>query len=262
MPSFRSFAEAGERARWRTEPPCDRPRMTDTLKPRDAKEVEVAVQWALAEGKALEVMGQGSKRAIGRPAQTDLTLDLSGLSASRSTSPRNWCCRRGPVRRSPRSRRWWRPTASNSRSSRWTAARSSARRLARHHRWRAGDQSCRSPPPPGGRRARSLPWLHGGVRPRRNLQVRRPSGQERHRLRSLQAARRLLGDAGRDDRRHVKTLPRPESEETILVLGLEPPRAVAAMTAAIGSSCDVSGAAHLPAARLRWCRTLPAPAPR
>ena len=53
--------------------------MTDTLKPRDAKEVESAVQWALAEGKALEVVGQGSKRAIGRPAQTDFTLDLSGL---------------------------------------------------------------------------------------------------------------------------------------------------------------------------------------
>ena len=54
--------------------------MTDTLKPRDAKEVESAVQWALADGKALEVAGHGSKRAVGRPAQTDLTLDLSGLS--------------------------------------------------------------------------------------------------------------------------------------------------------------------------------------
>ena len=54
--------------------------MTDILKPRDGKDVEAAVQWALAEGKALEIVGQGSKRAIGRPAQTDLTLDLSGLS--------------------------------------------------------------------------------------------------------------------------------------------------------------------------------------
>src|SRR3954454_21316894 len=53
--------------------------MTDTLKPRDAKDVEDAVQWALGQGKALEIVGQGSKRAIGRPAQTDLTLDLSGL---------------------------------------------------------------------------------------------------------------------------------------------------------------------------------------
>src|SRR4051812_14559276 len=54
--------------------------MTDTLKPRDGKDVEAAVQWALAEGKTLEVMGQGSKRAIGRAAQWDLSLDLSDLS--------------------------------------------------------------------------------------------------------------------------------------------------------------------------------------
>ena len=53
--------------------------MTDTLKPRDAKEVEDAVRWALGNDKALEVAGQGTKRAIGRPSQTDLTLDLSGF---------------------------------------------------------------------------------------------------------------------------------------------------------------------------------------
>ena len=53
--------------------------MTDALKPRDAKDVEDAVHWALAEGKTLEVVGRGSKRALGRPSQSDLTLDLSGL---------------------------------------------------------------------------------------------------------------------------------------------------------------------------------------
>jgi glycolate oxidase FAD binding subunit len=53
--------------------------MTDILKPRDAKQVEDAVRWALGNDKALEVAGQGTKRAIGRPSQTDITLDLSGL---------------------------------------------------------------------------------------------------------------------------------------------------------------------------------------
>src|SRR5258708_3646048 len=53
--------------------------MPDILKPRDAKEVEDAVRWALGHDKALEVAGQGTKRAIGRPSQTDITLDLSGL---------------------------------------------------------------------------------------------------------------------------------------------------------------------------------------
>src|SRR6516225_783249 len=53
--------------------------MADTVQPRDAKDVEAAVQWALGEGRALELVGHASKRAIGRPAQTDFTLDLSAL---------------------------------------------------------------------------------------------------------------------------------------------------------------------------------------
>ncbi len=54
--------------------------MADILKPRDAKEVEATIGWALAEGKTLEVVGRGTKRAIGRAAQWDATLDLSALS--------------------------------------------------------------------------------------------------------------------------------------------------------------------------------------
>jgi glycolate oxidase FAD binding subunit len=54
--------------------------MTDRLKPRDTRDVEDAVRWAVAEDKRLEIVGQGSKRGIGRPSQTDITLDLSGLS--------------------------------------------------------------------------------------------------------------------------------------------------------------------------------------
>src|SRR5271156_3756748 len=54
--------------------------MADGLKPRDAKEVEDTVGWALGNGKTLEVVGRGTKRAIGRAAQWDATLDLSALS--------------------------------------------------------------------------------------------------------------------------------------------------------------------------------------
>src|ERR1700683_4571146 len=54
--------------------------MSEDLKPRDTAEVEQAVQWALAEAKTLEIAGAGSKRAIGRAAQWDVTLDLSSLS--------------------------------------------------------------------------------------------------------------------------------------------------------------------------------------
>ena len=54
--------------------------MSDRLTPRDPTDVEAAIQWALAGGKTLEVAGRGTKRAIGRAAQWDATLDLSGLS--------------------------------------------------------------------------------------------------------------------------------------------------------------------------------------
>src|SRR5271155_214406 len=54
--------------------------MRENLKPRDAAEVEQAIQWALADGEALEIVGRGSKRSIGRAAQWDATLDLSSLS--------------------------------------------------------------------------------------------------------------------------------------------------------------------------------------
>ena len=52
----------------------------ENLKPRDAAEVEQAIQWALGNAKTLELVGRGSKRAIGRAAQWDATLDLSALS--------------------------------------------------------------------------------------------------------------------------------------------------------------------------------------
>ena len=63
-------------------------------------------------------------------------------------------------------------------------------------------QPLRPPPLQGGRGARPLPRGARGLRPRRAFQVGRAGGQERHRLRPLQAARGLLGDARGDDRDH------------------------------------------------------------
>ena len=45
----------------------------------------------------------------------------------------------------------------------------------------------------------------------------------------------------------VKVLPRAETEQTLLVLGLDDAQAAQAMSAAMNSPNDVSGAAHLPA---------------
>jgi glycolate oxidase FAD binding subunit len=46
----------------------------------------------------------------------------------------------------------------------------------------------------------------------------------------------------------IKVLPRPETETTVIVSGLDESVAMRAMATAMGLPCEVSGAAHLPAA--------------
>src|SRR5438105_1106685 len=59
----------------------------DTLKVRDAKDVEQAVREAVASEQPLEIIGHGSKRLIGQPMATNAVLDLSALSAVTSYEP-------------------------------------------------------------------------------------------------------------------------------------------------------------------------------
>ncbi|MFO1162660.1 MAG: glycolate oxidase subunit GlcE [Reyranellaceae bacterium] len=54
--------------------------MTGTIKPRNAKELRQAVEWALSESITLDVRGNASKLALGKPMQCDEVLDLSGIS--------------------------------------------------------------------------------------------------------------------------------------------------------------------------------------
>ncbi|MEM8644707.1 MAG: glycolate oxidase subunit GlcE [Pseudomonadota bacterium] len=53
--------------------------MSSTLKPEDAAQLHDAVKWAVAEEKPLDIIGLGTKHEIGRPAQHEFTLDLSAL---------------------------------------------------------------------------------------------------------------------------------------------------------------------------------------
>lgn len=54
--------------------------MAGTIKPRDAKELRQAIEWALNESQTLDVRGQGSKLALGKPMACGQVLDLSGMS--------------------------------------------------------------------------------------------------------------------------------------------------------------------------------------
>src|SRR5215475_8425627 len=53
--------------------------MAGTIKPRDNKDLQQAVAWALNEAVTLDVRGQGSKLQLGKPMQCNQVLDLSSL---------------------------------------------------------------------------------------------------------------------------------------------------------------------------------------
>ena len=53
--------------------------MSGTIKPRDARELRQAVEWALNDGVTLDVRGSGSKQALGKPMKCDHVLDTSGI---------------------------------------------------------------------------------------------------------------------------------------------------------------------------------------
>src|SRR5215204_2510994 len=226
--------------------------MADNLKPRDATDVEHAVQWALGEGKALEIVGQGSKRAIGRPAQTDLTLDLSGLSgvtlyepeelvlsakagtplaeiealvASKNQmlafEPMNY----GPILGGVPER----GTIGGALAANLSGPRRIKTGAARDHFLGFSAVS-----------GRGETFKSGG------RVVKNVTGYDLCKL--------LAGSWGTlavMTEVTLKVMPRPESERTLVLSGLDDVTANRAMTAALGSPYDVSGAAHLPNSAFR-----------
>jgi glycolate oxidase FAD binding subunit len=223
--------------------------MTDVLKARDAKDVEEAVRWALAENKALELVGRGTKRALGRPSQTDLTLDLSGLSgvtlyepeelvlSARAGTPlaeieellagKNQQLDFEPMDYGPI---LGGPADASSLGGALAVNLSGPRRIkagaARDHFLGVSAVS-----------GRGETFKSGG------RVVKNVTGYD---LCKLLAG--SFGTLAAMTDVTVKTLPRAETETTLLVLGLDAAHAGEAMPAAMASSCDVSGAAHLPVA--------------
>jgi glycolate oxidase FAD binding subunit len=226
--------------------------MTDTLKPRDANDVESAVQWALAESKSLEIVGHGSKRVIGRPAQTDLTLDVSALSGVTLYEPEELVltARAGtPIAEiealvTSRGQQLafepmdYAPLLGGV-AGRGTIGGVLATNLSGPRRIQAGaarDHFLGVTAVSG----RGETFKSGG------RVVKNVTGYD---LCKLIAG--SWGTLAAMTEVTIKTLPRPETEATVAVIGLDDASAVRAMTAAMTSSCDVSGAAHLPAAAAR-----------
>ncbi|HUI95162.1 MAG TPA: FAD-binding protein [Xanthobacteraceae bacterium] len=223
--------------------------MADTLRPRDTKDVEAAVQWALAQRKSLEIVGHGTKRALGRPAQVDATLDLAGLTGITLYEPEELVLSAragtplaeiealieqkgqalafepmdfGPLLGTPVGQ----ATIGGVLAANLSGPRRIKAGAARDHFLGFTAVS-----------GRGETFKSGG------RVVKNVTGYD---LCKLIAG--SWGTLAAMTDVTIKTLPRPETEATVLVLGLDTERAIAAMTAAMGSSGEVAGAAHFSAA--------------
>jgi glycolate oxidase FAD binding subunit len=231
--------------------------MSDVLKPRDAGEVEQAIQWAIAGGKALEVVGRGTKRVIGRAAQWDATLDCSGLSGVVLYEPAELVL----------SAKAGTPLAEID-----ALVAASGQQLAFEPMdygpllgAAAGAGSI------GGVLAANLSGprrIKAGAARDHFLGVTAVSGRGEtfksggrvvKNVTGYDLCKLLAGSWGTlaaMTEVTVKTLPRAETEETVLALNLDDAAAGRLMTAVTGSFADVSAAAHLPApvaARIAEC---------
>ncbi|MCF8532893.1 MAG: glycolate oxidase subunit GlcE [Reyranella sp.] len=221
--------------------------MTSTIKPRSPEELRQAVEWALNDGTTLDVRGQGSKIALGRPMSCGQVLDLSGLSGIVDYAPeelvvtlragtpigeveallaqRNQMLAFEPPDLGPLLGR---------EAGQGTLVGAVMGNLAGPRRLSAGA-------------ARDHLLGFSGVNGRG--EAFKSGGKVMKNVTGYDLSKLLAGSWGTLavlDQVSVKVLPAPDQTRTLLLLGLDDAAAVSAMCAAMGSPHEVSGAAHLP----------------
>ena len=227
-------------------------RRVDTLlKPRDAADVETAVREALAAGQPLDIIGHGSKRGIGHASATNAVLDLSALDAVVSYEPHELLL-----------------TVQAGASVRDVEAL-----LAASHQEFAFEpmDTARLLGAPEGFGTIGGMIAAGLAGPRRI----KAGGARDHLLgfhavsgfgESFKAGGKVVKNVTGYDlckliagswgtlsvmtEVTIKVMPKAETEATLMLRALDPPAAVRAMAAALGSPYDVSGAAYMPVSLL------------
>jgi len=223
----------------------------ETLKVRDVQDVEEVVRAAVASEQPLEVIGHGSKRAVGHPMATNAVLDVSVLNAVSSYEPNELII---TVQAGA-------PLAD---------VQSLIDAKNQQFAFEPMDMSVLL----GSAGAGTIGGMIGaGLAGPRRIKA----GGARDHLLGAHAVSGF-GDSFKTGGRVVKNvtgydlcklltgswgtlavmtevtlkvMPKPEAERTLVLRGLDDVAANKAMTAALGSPFDVSGAAHLPGSALR-----------
>jgi len=223
----------------------------DTLKVRAAADVEAAVRAAIANEQPLEIIGHGSKRLIGQPMATNAVLDMSALNAVTSYEPNELIIT---------------VEAGAPLSDVLSLIDSKSQQFA----FEPVDTSALLGTPPLGTIGGTIGAGLAGPRRIKAGGVRdhllgahavsgfgdsfKTGGRVVKNVTGYDLCKLLAGSWGTlavMTEVTLKVMPRPESERTLVLRGLDDLAANRAMTMALGSPFDVSGAAHLPASSLR-----------
>ena len=221
--------------------------MQDILKPRDANDVAEAIASAAAGGRRLELIGRGSKRELGRAAQADATLDLSVISGITLYEPEELVLSARaatPIAEIEKALEEKKQELAfepmdygpllNKAPGTGTIGGAISAGLSGPRRIKAGA-------------ARDFMLGVSAVSGRG--EIFKAGGRVVKNVTGYDLPRLLAGSWGTLAALTdvtLKVLPRAEDCATVLVFGLSDVRANEAMSAAMGSSCEVSAAAHLP----------------
>ncbi len=227
--------------------------MTETLKPQDEEQLAEVVAWAAAEEQPMDVVGGGSRDALGRPPGAGFRLDVSALSGVGQYEPAELVL----------------SAAAATPLSEVEAALSEYRQHLAFEPVDTGPLLGGAGGTLGGAVAAGLAGprrIHsGGVRDHllgfRAIsgrgEVFKAGGRVVKNVTGFDLGKLIAGSMGTlavMTDITLKVLPAPEETVTVLVLGADDREAVHAMTEALGSAHDVTGAAHLPAAVARHSR--------
>ncbi len=223
--------------------------MAEALRPGDAAQLAEAVAWAVAEEAPLEVVGHGSKRTLGRPVQAAQLLDVSALSGITMYEPAELVMSAGPgtplaeieaaLAENDQQLAFEPPDLGPLLGSRAGAASIGgvfACNLAGSRRIKAG-----------GARDHFL-GVHAVTG---RGEAMKAGGRVVKNVTGYDLCKLFAGSYGTlavMSELTFKVLPAPAKTRTVLVFGLDDAAAARAMTAALTSPHEVSGAAHLPAA--------------
>jgi glycolate oxidase FAD binding subunit len=223
----------------------------DTLKVRDARDVEQVVRAAIASDQPLEIIGHGTRRLIGQPTATNAVLDLSDLNAVSSYEPNELIITvqsGAPLADvqslidSKNQQFAFEPTDTSALlgvSGNGTIGGMIGAGLAGPRRIRAGG---------------ARDHLLGAHAVSGFGDSFKTGGRVVKNVTGYDLCKLLAGSWGTlavMTEVTLKVMPKPESERTLMLAGLDDLIANRAMTAALGSSFDVSGAAHLPNSAFR-----------